>query len=487
MNTASIKKNYILNTAYQVLSLLTPLITAPYISRILGAEGVGIYSYTNSIVAIFSIFAVLGTTSYGQREIARCRDDKFILSKIFWEISILSLATTLITAICWLLFVVLSGDQYGLIYLILTFQLIGAGINITWFYAGIEEFSIIVLRSLIVKIISIVLLFLLVRKEDDLLIYIGLLSISGLVGFILMWLPIRKYIDRIPLHQIKLLNHFKQTIAYFIPTIAASVYTYLDKTMIGIITKNPNENGYYEQSQKIVTMAYTLVASLNMVMSSRISYLLAKGSMNEIRERLESSFAFILTISIPLSFGIAGIASNFVLWFLGPGYEEVERLLVFGSCLVVFLSLHNFYADQCLLPSGQRVRSTKAVICGAIVNFIFNLILIPKLGASGAIIATIVAEMGICIIYGYMSNEYVSSRLYPKYLPKRLISAFIMFCCIAILGRNNKGNILLTFIQIGIGAACYFLVLLILRDKFTHEQLEKISIIIAKKVKKLRR
>lgn len=484
MKTASIKRNYILNTAYQVLSLLTPLITAPYVSRVLGAEGVGVYSYTNSIMAIFSIFAVLGTTSYGQREIARCRDDKFALSKTFWEIAALSSITTLITTICWLIFVAFSAERYRLIYLILTLQLIGTGLNITWFYAGIEEFSIIVLRSLIVKIVSIVLLFLLVQTKDDLLIYIDILSISGFIGYVLMWLPIRKYISRVPLRKMRLRHHFKQTIAYFVPTIAASIYTYLDKTMIGVLTQNANENGYYEQSQKIVTMAYTLVASLNMVMSSRISYLLAKGSMNEIRARIESSFAFILTISIPLSFGIAGITNNFVLWFFGSGYEEVERLLIFRSCLVVFLSLHNFYADQCLLPSGQRVRSTKAVICGAVVNFVFNLILIPKSGASGAIIATIVSEIVICVIYGYMSIEYVNPRLYLKYLPKRLISASIMFCCITVLSGNIKGKILLTFIQIGVGAICYFVVLLLLRDKFTYEQFKRMCIVVAKKVKR---
>lgn len=228
MKTASIKRNYILNTAYQVLSLLTPLITAPYVSRVLGSEGVGVYSYTNSIMAIFSIFAVLGTTSYGQREIARCRDDKFTLSKTFWEIAALSSITTLITTICWLIFVSFSAEQYRLIYLVLTLQLIGTGMNITWFYAGIEEFSIIVLRSLIVKIVSIVLLFLLVQTKDDLLIYIDILSISGFIGYILMWLPIRKYITRVPLRKMRLRHHFKQTIAYFVPTIAASVYTYLD-------------------------------------------------------------------------------------------------------------------------------------------------------------------------------------------------------------------------------------------------------------------
>lgn len=467
MKTASIKKNYLLNTAYQLLALIAPLITAPYISRVLGVDGVGIYSYTSSIAAVFALFAVLGTTSYGQRAIAQSRDDRESLSINFWEIAMLCLITTFVCTIVWIAFVFIKHDVYTVYYLILTFTIIGAGINITWFYAGMENFSVIVFRNFVVKIASIICLFCFVKNENDLIVYTAILSVSNFLGYVTMWFSVRRYVDFVPLKRLNILPHLKNTIAYFIPTIAASVYTYLDKAMIGIITDSNAQNGYYEQSQKIVMMAYTVVTSINMVMTSRISYLFSKDNKKEIEERLEAGFAFILTLSVPMAFGIAGISANFVPWFFGRGYEAVVLLLILRAPLVVILSLHNYYADQYLVPSGQRVRSTKGVILGAAVNFIFNLMLIPRLASVGAVIATIISELTICIVYAFMSKEYVSPKWYIKYMPKRLISGGVMLVIINMMAKGKTGSIIVTMLQVITGAIIYFAVLVILRDEYT--------------------
>ena len=236
MQNQSIKLNYVLNTAYQVLTLITPLITAPYISRVLGADGVGIYSYTTSVVAFFTMFAVLGTTTYGQRAIAQCRDDRGSLSKCFWEIEILSAISTAICVVAWIGFMLIN-PEYKVYYLILTIDLAAVAFDIIWFYSGLEQFKYIVFRNAAIKIISIICLFVFVKERDHVWIYLVITSLGKFLGNISMWIPLRKFVDTVKLSHLSLLPHLKETLAYFIPTAAASIYTYLDKVMIGRIIK----------------------------------------------------------------------------------------------------------------------------------------------------------------------------------------------------------------------------------------------------------
>ena len=466
MKQQNLKINYILNTAYQVLALIAPLITAPYISRVLQPEGTGIYSFTTSVVSFFIMFAVLGTTTYGQRAIAQCRDDRERLSKCFWEIEILSFLSTLVCTIVWIVFIFIS-PQYKIYYLILTIEIIAVAFDIIWFYSGLEQFKFIVLRNAAIKILSIVLLFVFVKEKSHVWIYLLIIALGKFVGNLSMWLPLKRFIDGIKLSELSILPHFKETLAYFVPTAAASIYTYLDKVMIGAFTDTSVENGYYEQAQKIIKMAYTILVSLNTVMSARMSYLFAQHREAEIKNKLEKALAFIVTLGIPFVFGISGIAYNFVPWFFGEGYDKVSILLILSSPLVLIMSLHNFLSAQYLVPSGQRVRSTKGVIVGAVVNLILNSILIPRFQSIGAVVATLIAETSICVVYFWMSKEYVPVRILLKYLPRQLISACVMTLCVYLIGRGHSGSIITTVIQIVVGGAVYFLLLFIMRDQFT--------------------
>ena len=474
MRAQSIKINYILNTAYQVLTLITPLITAPYISRVLGADGVGIYSYTTSVVAFFTMFAVLGTTTYGQRAIAQCRDDRQKLSKCFWEIEVLSIISTLICVAVWIGFIIINSDN-KIYYLILTIDLAAVALDIVWFFSGLEQFRFIVFRNAAIKILSIICLFVFVRERSHVWIYLIILSLGKFLGNASMWLPLKKFVDRVPVSTLSILPHFKETLAYFIPTAAASIYTYLDKVMIGAFTETSVENGYYEQAQKIIKMAYTVLVSLNTVMSARMSYLFAQNRESEIREKLEQALAFIVTLGMPLVFGICGIAYNFVPWFFGDEFQKVAILMILCSPLVLIMSIHNFLSAQYLVPSGQRVRSTKGVVTGAVVNLILNSLLIPRFQSVGAVVATLVAETSICVVYFYMSREYVSVRLLLRYVPKTLLSAAVMLICVLFIGKSHAGSILITVAQIAVGGAVYFSLLCLLRDKFTFSLISQVK------------
>lgn len=474
--TESIKKNYIYNTLYQILTLIAPLITAPYVFRVLGSDGVGIYGYTNSIVTYFTLFAALGTASYGEREIAMHRDNPEESARLFWEIELLSITTTGVALLAWIGWVFLSSN-YSSYYAVLSLSVIAVAFDISWYFAGYEKFKYIVIRNTLVKLAGIVLLFLFVRHKSDTLLYIGIMAATGLIGNISMWTYLPKVLTSVDIRSLHpFQKHFKQTLAYFIPTIATSVYTVLDKTMIGAITKAASENGYYEAATKVIRMVESLIFSLNTVMSARQSYLFSEGRLDEVREKIHKSFDFLIALAIPFMFGIIGIAANFVPWFFGKGYEPVILIMSAMAPLPLVICISNVLGSQYLTPSGQRARSTKGIVAGAITNLILNAIMIPKYGAVGATLASVVAEAVISIIYVHMSKEYASWKQIGKISWKKLIAGFIMFLAVWMIGRGQSGRIMITLVQIIAGAAVYAFVLWILRDTFMTYALNLIKV-----------
>lgn len=473
MKKASIKKNYIYNTLYQVLALITPLITAPYTSRIFGADGVGIQSYTNSIVSYFTLFAALGVESYGQREIAMHRDNQEESSRIFWEIVLLTMTTTGICLIGWLL-LILTSDNYTAYYAVLTTTIVAVPFDISWFFGGYEQFKYIVLRNTFFRLGGMAMLFLVVRDRSDLLLYMALLAATGFLGNLSMWTYLPKFLVKVRLKDLRVRRHFKETLVYFIPTIATSVYTVLDKTMIGALTGSEAENGYYEQATKIINIAKSMIFSLNTVMSARMSYLFAQKQVDEIKEKLNKSFGFLMMFGIPMMLGIIGVSENFVPWFFGDGYDKTVILLRILSPLIVIISISNCLGAQYLTPSGRRAQSTKGILTGALVNFICNFLLIPRTGALGAAAASVLAEGVISIIYVHMSRGYASWGMIWRNMWKRLMAGGVMLAAVWFIGRGYRGVMWVTVAQAAVGASIYFLILLLAKDALAYEILGEV-------------
>lgn len=266
----SITKNYLYNLAYQILIIFLPLITTPYVSRVLGAENIGIYGYTLSIVTYFVLFGALGISMYAQREIAYVQDNIKERSKIFWEINILRFITMSISIILYYIFFV-NGSRYQFYYFILILELISNCFEISWFFQGLEEFKRIVLRNIIVKLISFACIILFVKTKNDLSIYLFIYVSSNLLGNLSLWLYMPKYLEKVKIKELNIIKHLKPTLWLFIPQIAIQIYTVLDKTMIGNIIENKSEVGYYEQAQKIIKLCLTIVTSLGTVMVPRMA------------------------------------------------------------------------------------------------------------------------------------------------------------------------------------------------------------------------
>ena len=322
----SLKKNIAISTIYQVLLIILPIITAPYVARVLGPEQSGIYDYTNSIQTYFAMFAALGTASYGAREIARVRGDAAQRSILFWEIELMTVMTSAVCIAVWFVFIAFTR-QYKVIYLVLTMGLFSTMFDISWFFAGMEQFKYTVTKNAACKLIGVALMFMFVKKQEDLLLYIIIITASTMLGNLSMWLYVPRFITKVDFKTLRFKKHFHETLIYFIPSIATSVYTVLDRILIGVITKNKAENGCYHYTMQIINMMKALTfSSLNMVLGSRIAYLFAEEKYDEIKARIRDSINYILFMGIGICFGLIGVAGRFVPIFPDRRCDRCEQL-----------------------------------------------------------------------------------------------------------------------------------------------------------------
>lgn len=466
MKEISLKKNIFLSTLFQVLKIIIPFITAPYVSRVLGVSNIGIYSYTSSYSMYFTLFAGLGTVSYGTREIARVRNNRDQRSQLFWEIEILSILSTLVAILAWGIFTIFNSKYQGL-YLVLTFNLVAVMLDISWFYAGIERFQYTVGWNSFFKVLSTVLLFVLVKKPSDLLIYAFLMSFQLVLGNLGMWTGLRNYIHRVDIKSIRLNKHFHETLIYFIPTIATSIYNVLDKTMIGLITRSTKENGYYEQANKILDMMKTLTfVALNMVMESRISFLYVEERYDEIKRRISESTNYVLFMGIGILFGLCGVAGKFVPLFFGPGYEKTIYLLYIMAPVIVIIGISNCLGSQYYNPVGRRKDSAKYIIIGAITNFCLNSFLIHLMKSYGAAIATIIAELLITFLYIVNDDGYLTLKEIFSLVWRKLVAGIIMFALLLVINNLISNALVSICIMVVLGILCYVAVLAIFKDSF---------------------
>ena len=482
----SVAKNYVYNVIYQVLVMILPLITTPYVSRILGAEGIGIYSYTISIATYFILFGSLGVAMYAQREIAYVQEDKQKRSKIFWEVFILRAITITISIVLYY-FIYANHTEYAIYYRILLIEIIANIFDVSAFFQGMEEFKKIISRNLIVKIISIISIFVFIKTESDVWKYLLIYALSTLIGNLSLWLYLPRYIKKVKLRELNILQHIRPTIVLFIPQIATQVYTVLDKTMIGTMIQDKSEVGYYEQAQKIVKVVLTIITSLGAVMLPRIANKFANGKESDIKENIKNSFNFIYLLAIPMMFGIMAIARDFIPIFLGQGYEKSIILTCVISPILLFIGLSNVVGTQYLLPTKRQKQYTISVIIGAIINLILNFILIPRYLSVGAAIATVMAEFLVAATQFFMIRREFEIKDIIKMSINYLIAGIVMLVVDSILTRFvlvDIRRLIKVIIQVMSGIIVYFGILFILNDNYTKYIFGRVIEPIKKKILK---
>lgn len=479
----SIAKNYIYNLIYQMLTIVLPLITTPYLSRVLGAENIGVYGYTLSIVTYFVLFGTLGIAMYGQREIAYVQNDMQKQSRTFWEIVITRFVTLSIASVAFYFTFCIRGE-YTTYYTILLLELLANALDISWYYQGMEDFGKTVVRNIVVKSLSLVCIFVFVKTQSDLWKYMLIYVLANVLGNVTMWLYLPKMLEKISLKTLEFKKHLKPVLSLFVPQIATQVYVVLDKTMIGNITKNMAEVGFYEQAQKIVKTAMLIVTALGTVMNSRIANAFAEDKKEDVKKYLLQAFNIVWLLGIPITLGIMAISSNLVPWFYGEGYEPVINLLIATSPILLAIGLNNVTGVQYLIQTKQQKNYTISVTIGAIVNVIFNFILINLIGSVGAAISSVIAEFTILgVHFVYMRNDIKIIDVL-KLSIKYLISGLIMYVIVLNISKLMTASILNTFIQIAIGGIIYFVILLILNDKFLKDIINQVVVTVKNKIGK---
>jgi len=478
----SLKTNYIYNLICQVLTMLLPLVTTPYLSRVLGSEKIGIYSFTTSILSYFILFGGLGINMYGQREIAFNQDDMEKRSKIFWELFLLKFIMIFVSYCVFAIFLY-NDINYGFYYKILTIELLANVLDITWFYQGLEDFKKITIRNIVIKIVSLIAVFLFVKKPEDLWIYFVIYCLSNFFGYSVFWLQIKRYVVLPNWKSLKIFSHLKSTVSLFVPQIAIQVYTVLDKTMLGFLLKDMNEVGYYEQSQKIVKMGLLLVTALGAVMAPRIANLFATNKDRELNDKVIKVFNVVSFVAFPLCFGIISISSNFVPWFFGDGYAPVVILMYIFSFLILGIGFNNITGVQYLISVKKQNIFTISVVIGAAVNVVLNLVLIPIFKSNGAALSTVIAEFVILFVQIiYLKNVFDFKKILKENIKYLFVSAFM---CIVVfyLGTFLQPVIISTCIQIIAGIIVYLIILMAIKDKILDEIIEMLKKVLKKVIK----
>lgn len=463
MGKKSVKVNYIYNVSYQILLIVIPLITIPYISRVLGAEGLGIYSYVESIVTYFVLFATMGITYYGQREVAFLQDDRKKRTELFWETKFFTIIISAITLVVYVIFCLFQRNS--LLYLVLAINIMNVAMDVTWLFQGMEEFKTITTVNVFFKVLTVVYIFLFVRDSGDVVVYALGVSLLTLLGNAFLWTKIGRYVDKPYFKGIHPFRNYKTIISLFIPTIAIQVYTVLDKTMLGVITSDAAQNGYYDQALKLSKTTLTLVTALGAVMVPRIGYHYSRHEDEKVRSFMYRGYNFVWFLGMPLCFGLMGVADNLVPWFYGPGYDEVTVLLKVLSFLILAIGINNVTGIQYLIPTERQNIFTFTVVLGAIINFVLNMVLIPIMQAKGAAVASVVAETVIALVQLLIVRKEISMAKVLICSWKYLVSSLAMYGVLCLEQRYFMASIINTIIMTLSGIGVYVVTLWIFRDE----------------------
>lgn len=457
--------NYFYNMLYQVLTLIIPIITAPYLARTLQATANGINNYTSSIVYWFTLIGMLGITLYGNKEIAKVRDNKEKLSKKFWEIFTLQFLSNLISLITFYVIFSIANVDYKTILLIQGLSIFSVMFDVSWFYYGMENIKRVTLRNIVVKILSVISIFIFIKNPEDLALYVFLSVGFSILGQLILWLDLRHYILFKKVHFKDAISHLKPSILLFVPQIAISIYSTLDKTMLGMIVSDVAEVGFYSKAQQFVNMFLFVITSIGTVMMPRIVNLNANNRKKEGLRYVNNAFDLVMLLAFPMAFGLAAIAPYFINWFLTPEFAKTSDLMMILCPMIIASSLTNVLGIQLLIPMEKTKQYTQSVAISAIVNFVSNLFLIKYFNSYGAAFSTIIAEYLVLIIQMIYTKEYINFK--SKILPalKYMFFSFIMFFAMILVGEKFGISFTTNLIQFVVGVIIYLILILISKDK----------------------
>ncbi|NRO82720.1 putative O-antigen transporter [Lactobacillus helveticus] len=460
-------KNYLYNVSWQILSIIVPLVTAAYISRVLRPAGVGINAFTNSIINYFQLFASVGIGYYGNRQIAYVRDNRKKMSETFWEIQIIKVIMTLVSYISFEIFLLIYDRQIDYM-LAQSINIIAVGFDISWFYEGIEDFKTTVVKNIVVKALSTIAIFLFIKKPSDVCLYIVVISLSFLLGNMTLWPNLKKNLVSIDFRKLNPFHHFLPTIELFIPQIATQIYVQLNKTMLGIMVSQ-TAAGYYQYSDSFIKIVLAFVTSTGTVMLPHVANAVSHGSRKEVNQMLYKSFDFISSLSFPMAFGIAAVSLTLGPKYYGPGYGPVGAAMMIQSIEIIMIGWSNAIGLQYLVPINRVKDFTVSVTIGALVNVILNFPLIKIGGLNGAMWSTVISETAVTIYQLIVVRNLLDYKSLFKGVEKYFIAGFIMFIPVFWMNRNLSNTWIMMLLEIITGIFIYSILIIAMKAPIINQ------------------
>lgn len=474
---SSLKKNLAYNVAYQILVIILPLITAPYVSRVLGADGLGTYSYIFSIVTYFGLFGMLGIANHGNRSVALVRDNRQKVSEAFSNTYIIQLCTTVIALLLYFLFIYcwFSGDKT--IAYIESIIVLSYVLDITWFFFGLEQFAVTVTRNAIIKIATVVAIFIFVRSREDLWMYALIMSCGMLFSQIYLWLRIRKYADFCKPSWSQVKSNIKPVLMLFIPAIAYSIYKLLDKVMLGAMS-SMSQVGLFDNAEKIINIPSSLITAFGTVMMPRITVLLGTGDEHRISYLNKISVRYFTLLVVGAAFGLAGICNVLAPVYFGSEFVGSAPIIAGLGFSLIFVTWANVIRTQYLIPNKLDKPYVISSVIGALANLAVNIILIPKFAGIGAMIGTIIAEFTVFFVQLILVRRSFPMSQYLQPVLFLFPIGMIMFAVVYWIGAYMGNTIITLIIQILVGGFLYLsgsmVYLKVIHDEFFEKLTSRI-------------
>ncbi len=450
----SLKKNFVYSLAYQLLIIILPLITTPYISRVLGADGIGQFSYTQSVATYFSLMAMLGISQHGNRSISEYGANVKKRSSLFWNIYSIQLLTHLVAIAVYILYTFYYNNT--ILSWLQLITILSSLCDISWFYFGIEHFDITVGRNTIIKIITVILTFTFVKNPSDLWKYTLILILGSLLSQMYLWFFLPKYIFKEKIDIALLMDQVKPILTLFIPVLAYSIYKIMDKIMLGTMSSY-TQVGLYENAYKINNIPIGFITAIGNVMLPRMTALVSNGQNLLAKHYIEISFAIINMLSCAMVFGIGGISNNFAVVYYGNEFAACGSLITCLNWTVFFIAWANIMRTQYLIPNKKDNIYVISTISGAIINLIINLILIPQFHALGAAIGTFMAEFTVMLIQLCCIKSELTILQYIVKSWRYFVSGFFMMIILKFIEYYLKMGIKTLIIQIITGTILYLI------------------------------
>ena len=473
----SLKLNFIMNAILTVSAIAFPLIIYPYISRVLLPEGVGKVALAISIISFFTIFSQLGIPVYGLRLTAQLRDDKENLTKAVQELFIINMITTFITyAVLFLtIFYIPQLRDEKWLYVILSSSIMLNTVGMEWLFKGLEEYTYITVRSLIFKVIGIILILLLVHSKTDYIIYGAITIVSGYLAFILNFIYSFKWINFKPVKNYNFIKHLKPIFVFFAMACAITVYTNLDTVMLGFMKTNADV-GYYSVVIKIKNVLISLITSLGAVLLPRCSYYIKNNMLDEFRTISFKAMSFIFMFSIPLMIYFIIFAKYTVLFLFGAAFNDSILPMQVIMPTLLFIGITNLIGFQIMVPLGKENLVLYSVILGGITDVVLNFILIPKYSATGAALGTVFAELFVLIFQVVVMKKYVFNNIKNQEYIKLIFALFFAIISSLCLVRFSYNNLFAIIISALSFFVVYITILYLTKEKITIEIFNTIAL-----------